>query len=264
MLTIDPELKKCFSTQSPLFDQIMALRGKVFRELENRRTQQVMLGNKSYFVKQHFGVGWKEIFKNLFQLRWPILSAKNEWQALNHLKQLPVKTQEVVGYGCRGWNPAKLQSFLITRELPSHISLEDFCKNWQSEPPSFQQKRQLILEVARITRTLHENGINHRDFYICHFLLDKQSLAKGDKIPEIYVIDFHRAGLRQHIPSRWIIKDLAGLYFSSKDCGITQRDLLRFMKEYRNKSLGLILTKEAAFWQRVKTRGDKLYQQHAN
>ncbi len=258
MLNLEPELQQ-FS-----FAQIMALRGTVFRELENRRTQQVLIDGKSYFVKQHFGVGWKEIFKNLFQFRLPVLSAKNEWRALKKLQQLPVNIQEMVGYGCQGWNPAKLQSFLMTRELPPHISLEDFCKNWRSNPPSFRLKRQLISEVARIARVLHDNGINHRDFYICHFLLEKISLKKDDKIPVLYVIDFHRAGLRKRTPLRWVIKDLAGLYFSSKDCGLTQRDLLRFMKEYRNKSLGPILTKETAFWQRVKKRGDKLYQQHAN
>ncbi len=263
MLKLDPELKKQFSPQLPLFEQIMALQGVIYRELENRRTQQFILGGKNYFVKQHFGVGWKEIFKNLFQLRLPVLSAKNEWRVLEHLQPLPVQTPDLMGYGCRGMNPAKLQSFIITRELPAHISLEDFCKNWRSTPPSFRLKQQLIGEVARIARVLHENGINHRDFYICHFLLDQKSLGKDDKIPVLYVIDFHRAEIRKQTPLRWIIKDIAGLYFSSKDCGLTQRDLLRFMKKYRNKSLKLILTKEVAFWQRVKKRGDKLYQQHA-
>jgi hypothetical protein len=117
--------------------------------------------------------------------------------------------------------------------------------------------------VAEIARTLHENGINHRDFYLCHFLLAMPITPPYHKLT-LYIIDLHRAQIRAHTPKRWIIKDLAGLYFSSKDIGLTRRDLLRFMKEYRNKTVKEVLEKEAAFWQRVKQRGDKLYREHAN
>lgn len=261
MIYIAPPLKAYFSTSSDLFDQVMALRGQVYRELENRRTQRVMLGEQAYFVKQHFGVGWKEIFKNLFQLKLPVLGAKNEWYAIRRLQKLHVLTQEIVGYGRRGCNPAKQQSFLITRELPKNVSLEDFCRSWPNERPSFSVKQTIIREVARIARTLHENGMNHRDFYICHFLLDLEKYTNG--LILLYLIDLHRAQLRKQTPERWVIKDLAGLYFSSLDIGLTQRDRLRFIKEYRKNSLGFVFNKEAAFWQRVKTRGDQLYRQHA-
>jgi UDP-glucose:(heptosyl)LPS alpha-1,3-glucosyltransferase len=232
------------------FKSMMTLRGHVFRELENRRTQQIELDGQSYFLKQHFGVGWKEIFKNLLQLKLPVVSAKNEFRSLKRLHELNIPAPEIVGYECRGINPAKRQSYIMTRALPPHISLEDFCK----ERIDFRLKQKLITEVARIARTLHEHGMNHRDFYICHFLLDKKL--------KLYLIDLHRGQIRKTTPERWIIKDLAALYFSSKDTGLTQRDLLRFIKQYRNQHLDLILTKETAFWQRVKQRGDKLYQQH--
>ena|SRR5579872_4113038 len=255
MLILDPELKSCFSPRKSLFSQIMNLHGEVYRELENRRTQRIMLNHKNYFLKQHFGVGWKEIFKNLFQLRWPVISAKNEWQAMQRLQQLNIPVAKIAGYGWQGLNPATRHSFLLTHELPPHITLEDFCKTWKTTRPSFPLKQKLIKEVARIARVMHENGINHRDFYICHFLLDLASL-------HLSVIDLHRAQIRKTVPVRWLIKDLAGLYFSSIEIGLTQRDLLRFIKEYRNKSLDLILNKESTFWQRVKKRGNQLYQRH--
>ena len=258
MLKLDPHIQLFFKT----FADVMLQQGEVYRELENRRTQRIILGSRAYFLKQHFGVGWKEIIKNLCQLRLPVVSAKNEWLALKKLRQLAIPAPRVLGYGCRGMNPATRQSFILTQELPSHISLEDFCKNWRIQSPAFQLKQQLIKEVARIARVIHTNGMNHRDFYICHFLLD-QRLQDSTVKPTLYLIDLHRAQLRKRVPKRWLIKDLAGLYFSSKDIGLTQRDMLRFMREYRNKSLNLVLTEEAAFWQRVKKRGDKLYQRHA-
>ncbi len=261
MLILDPELKSIFSPEQSLFKQIMGLHGEVFRELENRRTQRILLHHRPYFLKQHFGVGWKEIFKNLFQLRLPIVSAHNEWQALKRLQAFHIPVPKIAGYGCRGFNPATRQSFLLTHELPPHISLEDFCKDWKSNPPAFQLKQQLIKKVAWIARVMHENGINHRDFYICHLLLDVNSL-QSHQTPVLSVIDLHRAQIRKRVPERWIIKDLAGLYFSSKEIGLTERDLLRFMKEYRNKSLKLILRQEKHFWQRIKKRGNQLYQRH--
>ncbi len=241
----------------PRFEQIMSLQGEVYRELEGRRTQRITINGKNYFIKQHFGIGWKEIFKNLFQLRLPVTSAKNEWHAIQRLQSLAIPVPEIVDYGCRGHNPAHIQSFLITKELPKNISLEDFCRNWKINPPAFQLKRALINNVAQIARTLHENGVNHRDFYLCHFLLDRNS-----KEVKLYLIDLHRAQIRRYTPTRWIIKDLAGLYFSSKDIGLTTRDLLRFAKEYRKQPLRDIALKESAFWQKVKKRGEKIYQKH--
>jgi heptose I phosphotransferase len=256
---LDPQIKNAFADQSDLFDQIMNLQGKVFRELENRRTQRIELAGQFYFIKQHMGVGWKEIFKNLFQLRLPVISAKNEWQAIRQLQQLGIPTLDIVGYGVRGTNPAKQQSFLITKELPTFITLEDLCKTWKNQPPAFKLKQQLLLEIARIARTLHIHGINHRDFYLCHFLLD---LIEYPKSVKLYLIDLHRAQIRKRTPERWVIKDLAGLYFSSKEMGLTRRDLLRFMKIYSDKSLRDILNKETTFWWKVKKRGDKLYRKH--
>ncbi len=259
MLLLKAELQSYFPETSAGFDQIMALEGEVYRALEGRRTQRVIIGDHVYFIKQHEGVGWKEIFKNVMQLRAPIVSAKNEWEAIKKLQELKIEVPDVVGYGCRGINPASLQSFIITRELTNTRSLEELAKDWQQCPPAFMDKVKIIREVARIARVLHLNGMNHRDFYICHFLLDL-GVPVSDG-PKLSLIDLHRAGLRKKTPQRWVVKDLAGLYFSSKDLGLTRRDWLRFMKEYRNKPLRDVLM-ENVFWNKVKNRGDQLCREH--
>ncbi|MCE3237309.1 MAG: rfaG [Gammaproteobacteria bacterium] len=240
------------------FEEMMALKGEVYRTLEGRCTQRVVLDNQVYFIKQHSGIGWKEIFKNIFQLRIPVISAKNEWLALQRLQELNIACPKIISYGCQGINPATRKSYIMMEALNNHISLEELSKNWQHCPPSFITKKNLIEAVARIARTLHENGINHRDFYICHFLLDL-SLLELEAIPanpKLYLIDLHRASVRKKIPIRWIIKDLAGLYFSVKNIGLTQRDFLRFMRAYRSKNS---FQKEGGFWKKVIQRGEKLY-----
>lgn len=267
MIELHPDIRKNF-TDEDAFDRILAIRGEVFRDMDGRKTLRFTLNGKRYFIKMHFGVGWKIIFKDLARLHFPTLSARTERLAITRLEELGVHTMKIVGYGEQGWNPARLKSFIITEELENTISLEDFCREWTSRPPGFALKQALISEVAHIARILHENGINHRDFYICHFLLDQdpdkyttdQRQGRGNENqPRVFLIDLHRTQIRRRTPKRWIVKDLAGLYFSSMDIGLNRRDVLRFMKIYRGRSLRLILTEEEGFWQHVNARAIKLY-----
>lgn len=259
---LQADLNEYFSTSQSLFDQMMALNGDVFRHQDGRKTQRIQLGDKHYFIKQHFGVGWREIIKNIMQLRAPILSAKTEWLAIKKLQALSIPTPPLMAYGERGKNPATRQSFILMAELAPTISLEDLCATWKNTPPPFAFKQRIIEKVASIARLVHKNGINHRDFYICHFLLDiKKNLKNAENI-KLYLIDLHRAQIRKKTPLRWIIKDLAGLYFSSKDIGLTRRDLFRFMKMYANKSMREIFNDDKSFWQKVNNRGEQLYIDH--
>ncbi|MGB1428710.1 MAG: lipopolysaccharide kinase InaA family protein, partial [Cycloclasticus sp.] len=67
---------------SPSFDELMALEGELYRQVARRKTLKFSMNGRVYFAKIHQGVGWGEIFKNLFQGRLPILGAKNEYDAL--------------------------------------------------------------------------------------------------------------------------------------------------------------------------------------
>lgn len=239
------------------FDAFMTLKGDCVRQQKGRYTKQVSIGDQTYFIKQHTGVGWKEIFKNLLQLRWPVISAKTEKRALDKLQSLGVRVPAVAAFGQRGINPARIQSFILLEALTSVISLEDLCKTWLASPPPFAFKQALLQEVACIARTLHENGVNHRDFYICHFLL-QQPMAPL----KLYLIDLHRAQIHTEMPVRWRIKDLAALYFSSKDIGLTQRDLIRFIECYTGQRFRDIWQTSKHFWLKVKMRGEQLYREH--
>lgn len=239
----------------PHFEEMMALKGQVFRNQKGRLTQRVTVNGQSYFIKQHTGIGWKEVIKNVLQLRWPVLGAKQEWLAIKKLQSLGIGVPEAIAFESRGKNPASQQSYILMQDLSPSLSLEDISKDWKTSPPVFIFKKKLIEDVASIAKIMHENGINHRDFYICHFLLDAHTF-------NLSLIDLHRAQIRRLTPERWIIKDLAGLYFSSKDIGLTQRDLYRFMKRYSKKSLREILNRENVFWQKVKSRGEQLYRDH--
>lgn len=265
MMVLDTEFQSNFQSGGNLFDTIMQLQGEVFREMDGRRTLRFQQAGKSYFIKLHFGVGWKEIWKNLRQFKLPITGAKNEWRAIQRLNQLQVDTMHLVGYGSRGFNPAKKQSFVITEDLVNTQSLEDFCKSWSASSPlggdMLQIKRKLIERIAWIAKTLHENGVNHRDFYLVHFLLDitptVPELAQGKITASL--IDLHRVLIRRHTPIRWRTKDIGALYFSSMDIGLTKRDIFRFMHDYSGRSLRETLHKDQKFWLAAQARAVKLY-----
>ena len=114
MVYLSGELKNFFSDSDP-YKVLKELDGNVYREVKNRKTLQFEYNGKSYFAKIHTGVGWIEIFKNLIQLKSPVLGAKNEWSALKLLRSASIKTMTVVAYGEKGWNPAKRQSFIHRR-----------------------------------------------------------------------------------------------------------------------------------------------------
>ncbi|MDD2934710.1 MAG: lipopolysaccharide core heptose(I) kinase RfaP [Methylotenera sp.] len=235
------------------FAEIMQLQGQVYRDVAGRRTIQLKLAGGSYFVKQHFGVGWHEIVKSFLSLKKPILGAQTEVNAIRRLNEIGIETTPLVGYGVKGINPATQQSFVITQDLGDIISLEDLCANWNSNPPDANFKRRLIIEVAEVAAKLHKNGVNHRDFYICHLCLDAQAL-KQNQI-KLYLIDLHRMLIHHKISMTDNMKDIAALYFSSMDAGLTLRDYLRFKRYYSSGVSGCT----PYFWRQVEHRANKLY-----
>ena len=72
----------------------------------------------------------------------------------------------------------------------------------------------------------------------------------------------HRALVKVRLGRRWIIKDIAGLYFSAMDIGLGKKDLLRFIGMYTGKPLRDALEEDAGFWQKVKQRALKMKQKH--
>jgi len=239
------------------FVEVERLEGQVYRELEGRRTLRTEVDGRGYFVKIHRGIGWGEIAKNLLTAKAPVLGAGQEWRAIQRLHEVGVPTMTAVAYGQRGSNPATQHSFIITEELAPTISLEDFAANWLEQPPAPTLKRALIAEVAQMAGNMHRAGVNHRDFYICHFLLHTDKAVTADDF-RLSLIDLHRAQTRAATPRRWRNKDLAGLYFSALNIGLTRRDKLRFLRGYFQRPLREILREEASLLAWLQRKAEKL------
>ncbi|MFF7706352.1 lipopolysaccharide core heptose(I) kinase RfaP [Pseudomonas sp. NPDC007930] len=240
------------------FSAAEALQGQVYRELEGRRTLRTEVAGRGYFVKIHRGIGWGEVAKNLASAKLPVLGAGQEYRAIGRLTEAGIATMTAVAYGERGLNPAQQHSFIITEELAPTISLEDYSLDWRNTPPPVALKRALIAEVASMVGGMHRAGVNHRDCYICHFLLHTATPVRADAF-KLSVIDLHRAQTRAAVPRRWRNKDLAALYFSALDIGLTRRDLLRFLRGYFRQPLRQVLAEEARLLAWLERKAASLY-----
>lgn len=229
-----------------------ALSGEILRVGPGRRTLRTTVGGQQFVAKLHHGVGWWEILKNLLLLRAPVLDAANEYRAAQRLSQAGVPSLTAAAFGIRGWNPAQRRSFILCDHIPHACSLEQTALQWRESPPLKKSRWAVIARVACIARAMHAAGVNHRDFYLCHFLCTTRD--------ELCLIDLHRAQTRApgRVPLRWRVKDLGSLYFSALDARLTERDLLRFVRHYNG---GRLPRDEAQwrFWRAVGARARRLY-----
>lgn len=247
--------------EADAFERARTQDGEVFRAREGRRTLRFAANGKSYFLKYHAGIGWREILKNLLQGKLPVTSAMNEVRAIEAVTAAGIATMTLAGYGERGNNPARIESFIVTDDLVGTLSLEELVILWQAQPPAPAFRRALVTALAEATRAMHGAGVNHRDFYLCHFLMDRAAALAGQPAP-LHLIDLHRARQHRQVPRRWRIKDLAGLYFSSAPAAPRRTELLRFIRLYTGRQASSVLREQPRFWQAVQHEAERLYHRH--
>jgi UDP-glucose:(heptosyl)LPS alpha-1,3-glucosyltransferase len=231
------------------FDDFMTISGFTVRSAANRKTMRVSLSDRSYFVKQHGGVGWKEIIKNYLTAKRPVIGAMTEVYAIQALTRLGIRTTPIAAYGIKGSCAATQQSFLLTEDLGDIVSLEDICKTWVTDPPSQAERQAMLVAIAKLAKRFHGAGLSHRDFYLCHIALQRNVIVAEDT--DFYLLDLHRVLHHQPVHGSAVRKDIAGLMFSSMDYGFTTEDWEAFKAHY--------LPQDAKFWQQVNKRAQKLY-----
>ena len=210
------------------FDDFMRLEGMVVKSaVRERSTERLYLEGVTVYVKKHFFPGIREILKNLVRFRFPS-GALNEWRALLafHAHNIPTMTPICAGSKPLLWKIEK-ESFLLTVDLGDTTRLNDFLKGNSATPcreKLLEKKRGILKNLADITRKMHSAGINHRDYYLYHILLDSKE--------ELYVIDLHRVDVGGSVGKRWMVKDLAALLFSSLEVPVTNGERLAFFKRY--------------------------------
>ncbi|MBC9072302.1 lipopolysaccharide core heptose(I) kinase RfaP [Thauera sp. CAU 1555] len=260
-VTLAPPLDRLWAGRDPFAATAELARNAppdaITRDVEGRRTLRFELDGRGYYLKLQSGIGWGRILGELARLRLPVLGAGNEWRAIGACHRLGVPTMNAVGYGERGRGWTHRTSFLVTEAIEPAVDLDTCTRGWVDAPPPLALKRALLAEVARIARTLHEGGLNHRDFYLCHFLLATEPPPSPAQL-RVSLIDLHRVQIRARTPARWRNKDLAALYFSALRIGLTRRDKLRFLRAYFGAPLRTVLVREAGFLKWLEREAQRL------
>jgi heptose I phosphotransferase len=261
MIYLQPEFSDVFSAERT-FSDFLRIPFECVREFKNRRTGRFERDGRGFYIKVHRPSGWWPIAEDVLRFRKPQSGAHSEWLTLQDVQLKGIPAPRPVAYGVCGTSSASQQSFVITEEIAPAISLEDLAGGRWEWPITPALKRRLVRSLAEIARALHTGGINHRDFYLGHFLLD---ISQGRAVleqnkPKLFLIDLHRAQRRRRTPRRWLLKDLGGLLFSAMDAELTIRDLLLFVRCYRGDSSRAELKRNRRFWLAVVRRADKLYQ----
>jgi hypothetical protein len=251
-------------------DDFLDIDGEVVKQVvRSRRTVRLSRGSKNFYLKAHSGVGWVEIIKNLLSLHSPVVSALNEVRAIERCQAIGIDTTRLAAYGQEGINPATVKSFLLTDAIDATEDLEHWLPKLEQaikrEPRLITLKRAVITRVADIAAKLHGHGMNHRDFYLCHFRI---ALPPDGGFPEaaqvkIYLMDLHRAQRRRQIPHRWRVKDLAGLLYSSlfdaRGFHLSGTDVARFMVRYSGQGFSRSTLDQKTLWCDVLRRVDRTH-----
>lgn len=256
MLILLPPFEQAWKNKDP-FEEIKRLDGDKYRCVKTRETSQFFFEGNSYFIKCHYGTTIKEILKNLITLKAPVLGAEQEWRAIHHLKCVGVDTMEGLAFGKKGINPLTCESFLITKDLSPIISLDRFFLSKEGQSICHSKRVEIISRVATMTRKMHDSGMNHRDCYLCHFMLHTPLSKEQDKL-KISIIDLHRAQIRNKVPTRWRNKDLIALYYSAQGI-LSQKDIFRFMKIYFNQPLRNIFNTEKQLLQNAEAKAKRIH-----
>jgi len=180
---------------------------------------------RGFYLKRHGPGPWKEYLKSFVRLRWPILGARNEWNAILRFHKIGIPTMTPVALGEHSG-----YSFLMTEAIEDHVKLSDWMAAHlpAREAPVRHAARQILRAVAQVARSMHRAGLHHQDFYAGHLLLPRDR-------SEVRVIDLGRARARFPLRSHWIVKDLAQLHYSTG--ALSRGDCMRFLREYFGRPL---------------------------
>jgi len=236
-------------------DAIMAYSsGQPYRRVPGRLTVRAELtdpaspgqspagGRRALYLKRFTRVPLGTQLRRTLSLNPPVSLAERELRGLVRLADIGIPAARLVAVGSElSQGGRRERSCIITEEIPDAVQADVyFERTWAcaSDPARTAAKRRLIAAIARLARRLHAHRLSHRDFYLCHLMV--QPAADGGD-PILYLIDLQRlTHHRRGLARRWIVKDLAALLFSSWPSQAThirspvfsETDRLRFARDY--------------------------------
>jgi len=156
--------------------------------------------------------------------------AMMELEPMAELAHHGINTPRPVAYGQIWKGLLEQRSFLVTEKIPDAESLENRlppCFDLIRTPDAHKQQRAFLTQLAQFIRRFHDLGYRHRDLYLAHIFRDTQG--------QLFLIDLARAFKPLVCKRRFLIKDLAQVYYSLPAPYFSRTDRLRLYLSYMGK-----------------------------
>ncbi|MFQ5429837.1 MAG: lipopolysaccharide kinase InaA family protein [Phycisphaerae bacterium] len=183
-----------------------------------------------FYLKRYLRPPMREQLRRIAEVGLKHGSGWREMHFIKRLTLLGIPTLRAVAFGQKMRGVIEKKSFAITEAIDGQ-SLERVAEAAARNPgaaPAWTQRREIIRQLAFITRRLHENRLYHRDLYLCHVFLANNT----DGAVVLRLIDLARMIEKPRNPDRWRIKDLAALDYSAPASVVTRADRVRFLYDY--------------------------------
>ncbi len=202
--------------------------GRVEKHNAKRRVRRLEDPALPFYAKEHHPVEADEALKMLVRAEYPFRQGLREWKnlMLMHRLGIPSAMPACCGLETR-WNG---RSFIWMEDIGPSRRLEEVLSSDRAADRAV--RRAWVEEAAVLVGALHGAGYVHKDLYLGHlFVLD--SGPAGD---DIVLLDVQRVARMGLLRWHWKVKDLAALYFSSRNTRLSRADRLRFYLRYAHVS----------------------------
>lgn len=173
--------------------------GEGVNEKSKRNVQSLTINKRqattTVFVKRFNYPHFKDSISSYITLGRILSQAAMEWENAKFLLSKNIGTYKPVCFGEKRIFGLERKSFFVSEKIEGQCLTDFVRENWNKI--SRQQKEELMAELGRFVRKIHDAGINFPDLYIWHiFLRDDKQSSKID----FSIIDLHR--MQQNVTER--------------------------------------------------------------
>ena len=208
-------------------DRIFSLKGDLVAKDPFSNVLRVEFEGRRYYVKRYQGNG-KNLKRRWFGFRqWiPSPRVKKEWENLLAFQRWEIPTAQLMAYGLERHFGGFRRGALVTEEIVGAVDLAQLAREDVSRFRDSRWANEVISQVARITRLMHQAKFAHND------LKWRNLLVVDGAVPRVYLIDCPSGGYWLGLFLRYrILKDLACLDKVAKYT-LTRTQRMRFYLEY--------------------------------
>jgi Lipopolysaccharide kinase (Kdo/WaaP) family len=190
------------------------------------------------FLKRHFVLPRRHGILAVLFPRKAWSPGMQEWEHLEWAQKQGLLVPRAMAAGELVDPHGRIQSFIAIAELTDRLPLHEavpLAERYLAPAEFARWKQSLSDELVRLSVAFHGRQVFHKDWYFCHFYVDR---ADTQRVPDTWadrvaVIDLHRMA-RHPLTGLWRkAKDLAQLLYSSDVPGVTDEDRRGFWARYR-------------------------------